>query len=320
MVYLKDVNGRTQMKGLELSEKYFEEYGRPMLDAEFRDILPYLAVGLFGSGSECFGYDDEISADHDFEPGFCVWITEEDDKEFGFKLFRAYSKLPKEFMGVKCLEKSALGSKEKGIKTISEFYSAYTGRSGAPETLEDWLYTPSHYFAEATNGVVFHDPLGKFSRIRNEILTGMPEDVRLKKIASCALKAAQSGQYNYKRCISHGEIGAARLALDEFVRNCAEIVFLLERRHSPYYKWIFRAMKELPKLSFFSEKLERLLTLPSDETLLTELTIEEISHEIIDEFKAQGITKATCNYLESHAYSINDKIENSKIRNLHILL
>ena len=49
------------MKGLELSEKYFEEYGRPMLDAEFRDILPYLAVGLFGSGSECFGYDDEVS-------------------------------------------------------------------------------------------------------------------------------------------------------------------------------------------------------------------------------------------------------------------
>ena len=28
------------MKGLELSEKYFEAYGRPMLDAEFRDILP----------------------------------------------------------------------------------------------------------------------------------------------------------------------------------------------------------------------------------------------------------------------------------------
>ena len=40
----------------------------------------------------------------------------------------------------------------------------------------------------------------------------MPEDVRAKKIGSCALKAAQSGQYNYARCIKHGEDGAAMLA------------------------------------------------------------------------------------------------------------
>ena len=308
------------MKGIELSRVFYEEHGKIMLEKEFPQYIDRIAVGLVGHGSECFGYDDEISTDHDFEPGFCIWITEEDEKEFGFKLFRAYSKLPKEFMGVKCLEKSALGSKEKGVKTISEFYSAYTGRKGAPETLEDWLYTPSHYFAEATNGEIFTDPLGEFSRIRAIIKNGMPEDVRLKKIASCSLKAAQSGQYNYKRCISHGEIGAARLALDEFARNCAELVFLLEKRHAPYYKWIFRAMKDLTKLSSLSEKIERLLTLPSDETLLTELAIEDVSREIIDEFKAQGITEATCNYLESHAYSINDKINSPEIRNLNIFL
>ena len=53
---------------------------------------------------------------------------------------------------------------------------------------------------------------------------------------------------------------------------------------------------------------------------MIELEIESIASEIIAEFKKQGITKATCNYLESHAYSINDKIENCEIRNLHILL
>lgn len=308
------------MQGIELSRLYFEEYGRPMLERDFPEYIDRIAVGLVGHGSECFGYDDEISADHDFEPGFCLWITEEDEKEIGFKLFRAYSKLPKEFMGVKCLDKSALGSKEKGVKTIGEFYSSYTGRQGAPVSWQDWLYTPSHYFAEATNGEVFCDPLGEFSRIREEIKNGMPEDVRRKRIASCALRMAQSGQYNYKRCLSHGEVGAARLALDEFVRNCAETVFLLEKRHAPYYKWIFRSMKQLPRLSVFSEKLERLATINSDETLMIELLIEEISSEIIAEFKSQQITEATCNYLESHAYSINDTVVNSEIRNLHVLL
>ena len=308
------------MKGLEISKAFYEEYGRPMLERDFAEHIDKIAVGLVGHGSECFGFDDEISTDHDFEPGFCIWLTEDVEKEIGFKLFRAYSKLPREFMGIKCLEKSALGSQEKGVKTISEFYSRYTGRCGAPKTWQDWLYTPSQYFAEATNGEVFFDPLGEFSHIREVIKKDMPEDVRLKKIASSALHMAQSGQYNYKRCLSHGEVGSARLALDEFARNCAEIVFLLEKRHSPYYKWIFRAMKELPRLSFLAEKLERLLTIPADETLKIELLIEELSTDIIGELKRQGITEATCSYLESHAHSVNDKIKNAEIRNIHILL
>lgn len=308
------------MRGIELSRSFYEEYGRPMLERDFSEYLDRIAVGLVGHGSECLGFDDEISTDHDFEPGFCIWIRDEDEQELGFKLFRAYSKLPKEYMGVKCIEKSALGSKEKGVHTISEFYSAYTGRRGAPETWQDWLYTPSHYFAEATNGEVFFDPLGEFSRIREEIKQGMPEDVRLKRIASCALHMAQSGQYNYKRCIAHGEMGAARLALDEFARNTAKIVFLLEKRHAPYYKWVFRGMKALPKLSQIAYDLEKLITLPADETLLIELGIESISEKIINELKNQRITEATCNYLENHAYSVNEMITDSEIRNLHILL
>ena len=58
------------MKGIEISKAYFEEYGRPMLEKDFSDILPYLCVGMVGSGSDCYGFDDEISRDHDFEPGF----------------------------------------------------------------------------------------------------------------------------------------------------------------------------------------------------------------------------------------------------------
>ena len=62
------------MGGLELSREFFDAYGKPMLEAQFPHLLPKLAAGLFGSGSECFGYDDEISRDHDFEPGFCIFL------------------------------------------------------------------------------------------------------------------------------------------------------------------------------------------------------------------------------------------------------
>ncbi|MBQ3823571.1 MAG: hypothetical protein II808_00035, partial [Clostridia bacterium] len=90
------------MKGLDVCREYFNAYGLPMLRRDFPDLLAVSAAGLAGSGSECFGYDDEISRDHDFEPGLCLFLPGEDvvDRKAAFALERAYAKLPKEFMGL----------------------------------------------------------------------------------------------------------------------------------------------------------------------------------------------------------------------------
>ena len=66
------------MKGLDISREYYEEFGRPMLERDFPELMPYLAAGLFGSGSECLGYDDEVSLDHDMEPGFMLLLPGEE--------------------------------------------------------------------------------------------------------------------------------------------------------------------------------------------------------------------------------------------------
>ena len=308
------------MKGIELSRKFYEEIGKKMIKEQFSEYEDRIAVGLVGHGSECFGFDDEISQDHDFEPGFCLWITDEDEKKFGFRLFRAYSKLPSEFEGFTLKEKSLYGNGKKGVLSISEFYRQYTGRSGAPETLEDWLYTPSHYLAEAVNGEVFCDPLGEFTRIRNDIKCGMPEDVRLKKIASCAFYLAQYGQYNYSRCLAHGEKGAATLALSEFVKKGIEIVFLLNRTHMPYYKWAFRAMRNLSILGNTADMLEGLITSPNIDCSHAKNIIEEFCSLVVSELHKQGISSSDSDYLESHAYNINERISDGRLRNMPIML
>ena len=46
------------MKGLELAEKFYYEYGEKMLNDNFSHIKNHIAVGLVGSGSECFGFDE----------------------------------------------------------------------------------------------------------------------------------------------------------------------------------------------------------------------------------------------------------------------
>ena len=82
---------------VECAETVFAD-GLPMLERDLCDLLPRLAVGIAGRGSECFGFDDEISQDHDFCTGFSIWISEADDRTHGFKLTRAYNELYKNFL------------------------------------------------------------------------------------------------------------------------------------------------------------------------------------------------------------------------------
>ena len=288
-----------------------------MLLDRFPEFESRIAVGLVGRGSQCFGFDDEISRDHDFGKGFCLFLTDADDAEIGVALSRAY----RELTGKDETAHSALGSSGTGVIRISDFYRQTIGLSDAPSSWQDWLYTPSSAFAEAVNGEVFRDELGEFSRIRSAIAKGMPEDVRKKKLASRLIFMAQSGQYNYSRCLKHGENGAAMLALGEFVKNAAECVFLLNRRHAPYYKWLLRALRELPKLGDLADALGFLLTADNstDGAKLKAQIVEDICAQVVKELKAQKLTCGNWDYLEPHAFDLRGHIENRDIRSLHIM-
>lgn len=310
------------MNGLELSKGYYEKFGKPMLENDFAEVLPYLAVGFVGSGSEHYGFDDEISRDHDFEPGFCIFLPDEDtvDRRTAFLLERAYAKLPKEFMGVKRQPISPVGGNRNGVLRTADFYLEKVGSGDGLHSPEEWLRTPEYALFEATNGEVFFDNYGEFTDIRNS-LKSCPEDIRLKKLAGNLLLMAQSGQYNYVRTLKHGEKEAAQLALFEFVNAAVKTVFILNNRYMPYYKWSFRALREIDAQNAYSDRLSSLLFGGSDSAAAERkyLTVEEIASQIICELQARKLTKAVCGDLEKHAYSVNDKIADSNIRNLNIL-
>lgn len=307
------------MKGLELSEKYYEECGKPVLEREFPELLPLLAVGFVGSGSERYGFDDEISRDHDFEPGFCLFLPDESvvDRRQEFLLERAYAKLPKEFEGVRRQPISPVGGSRNGPIRTAEFYLQKVGAADGALSVTQWLHIPDYALAEATNGKVFYDGYGEFTRIR-KILSKMPEDVRRKRIAGNLLLMAQAGQYNYTRCLRHGEPQAAALALAEFVNAAIKTVFLLEGRYAPYYKWSFRAMRQLPGVGTAADDLSVLLSSHYNEQTKCD-TVEKVAADVIARLHAQGLTDAVCGDLEKHAYSVNDHVSDGEIRNLHIL-
>ncbi len=309
------------MKGLELSELYYETYGKNMIAENFNILENRIAVGLVGEGSECLGYDDDTSKDHDFEPGFCLFLTDEDEENFGFKLQRAYASLPKEFNGYKRNLVNPVGGARHGVISISNFYNKYLGYNTAPDTIDKWLYTPSCMFLNVTNGKVFRDDLGAFTKIRNTIKLGYPEDIRIKKIAANTILAAQAGQYNYQRLVSRKDIGGAILSLNEFSKKIISIVYLLNNKYEPFYKWAYRGIKDLDILSNISDELLS-LNYNSDSILnekQNQELIEIIANKVINVFIDQNITKATCNNLDTHAYSLTDHITNNDLRNMNIM-
>ncbi len=309
------------MKGLEISKRYYLEYGKPMLEELFFDVIDRIAVGLAGEGSECLGFDDEISKDHDFDAGFCLWITESDEQEFGFRLERAYSKLPKEFMGLKRSIVSPVGGNRHGVITVERFYTRFLGEPTAPDSIRRWLYTPSSSLLAASNGEVFADQLGAFSSVRETLLSGYPEDIRRKKLAAHTVFMAQSGQYNYLRCLKRGELGAAQLSVFEFVKHTISAIYLLNNKYEPFYKWAYRGLMGLPVLGHIGDALQALTELDniSANVMTKKEIIEDISNLLIQEFYAQNLSRAVCTDLEKHAYSILDGVCDVTLRNMHIM-
>ena len=305
------------MRGLEEARAFYEAYGREMLHRQFAAYEGRIAVGLAGHGSECFGFDDELSRDHDWERGFCLWLSDESDLEIGVALSRAYRALPIERTG----QRGGLSEQNRGVRRTSDFFRRYTGSAGAPEDWRQWMAIPSHALAEATNGQVWRDDAGEFTAIRKKLLHGMPEDVRLKKLAARAVEMAQAGQYNYTRCLKHGQEGAAMLAAAEFVKAACGMIYLLNRAHMPYYKWMLRGMERLNILSDMGPALSYLLTGDNDEAGKQTKTgvIEDVSAAVIGELHCQGLSHGSWDYLEPHAFELMEHIQNPQIRALHVM-
>jgi len=308
------------MNGMAAAEKFYETAGKQMIRAKFPEYESRIAAGLSGQGSDCAGFDDEVSKDHDLEAGFCLWISEEDQKAIGFPLMRAYTKLSREYNGSSSSGHVSFLTGKYGVMTIGDFFRHQTGCPSVPGTWQEWFAVPEYAMFTATNGKVFRDDLGKFTAIRNGLRENYPADVRNKKLAAHLALAAQSGQYNFPRCLKHGEKGAAVLTLSEFSSHVLSALFELSGQFAPFYKWRFRAARMLPGFSMTAEQLENLLTDKSLTDPGKKSLVEMIAAEVTRCLIERGLSSLPGEYyLEAQALQVMKQIRNSEISSLHIM-
>jgi Predicted N-acetylglucosaminyl transferase len=311
---------KSRISGLELAEAFYNEYGKVMIERDFHEYKRYMAVGLVGEGSECFGFDDELSESHDYGPGFCIWLPDEIYRSTGWKIKEAYDKLPKTYGGRRRRETSE-GAGRVGVFSIREFYRKYTGCDGIPTGNVEWLFEPETSLATATNGKIFEDHLGEFTRVRNGLLGFYPRDVFLKKIAARMAMMSQSGQYNYERCMERKEFAAAYLSCGEFIRTAVSMTYLLNQKYMPFYKWMFRGMDHLEKLTEIKPMLEGLACLPdTPENRAKKVSVmEAVCIKIRDELERQNVVKGKDPFLNSHCRDVISLIVDPKIKNLPVM-
>ena len=393
------------VSGLKLARAFWTQMGKPMIAAKYPQYAGRIAAGLVGHGSECYGFDDAYSQDHDFGPRFCLWLTDEDYAAIGEQLEADYEALPRKFSvdaqgrvtfeahvrsdasgafpsagagstvipdaanaptpgtatdDAATAESGAASSdvaeamttpidaplfpvtpraqganRRDGVFRIGDFFESITGYRTAPAQTapHEWLMLAESTLAAATNGEVFADPTGQFSKTRQGF-KDMPDDVRLALISKRLGMIAQAGQYNLPRSLKRGDGAAAWLSIHEFVQATASLVFLVNVPmvvgYMPYYKWQFAALRKLSGSMFallpnVGEQLETVMRLSSAAcyggagfgeggkgaaTAIKKINdiVEQIAADIVRELKREHLTTSGETFLEWQRPYVEDHI------------
>ncbi len=313
------------IKGLQLCNDYYYEIIRPRLVTlrlpNGDPALEHLACGLAGEGSDCLGYDDELSRDHDWGPGFSLWYDESDPAIDLPQLEEFYAGLPKRYKGFERLDMPEAAGRV-GPASLQFFFRRLIGKPDAPQSNMAWLSTPESALAAATNGKVFEDQPGKYSAIRSRLLAYYPEPVRLKKIAARLTVMGQAGQYNLPRCIKRHDWIAARHAVNEFMQLYMSCAHLLSYKYRPYYKWAARSMAELEGWSIEYEKLMQLnlITIEGeDSNAHLDNLIAELCALLLQRIDQLGLGPAEGDFLPHRAAGLQSTIKDEEIRRLPLM-
>ena len=307
------------VSNIERSRTFYEEYGKKMIHEQFTEYEERIAAGFVGEGSDCFGFDDAVSMDHDYAPGFCMWLTDEDYAAIGESLQKAYDELIKQH-GIGNMTGNFL-ERRRGVSSVSAFYNRLLGQDISyeePYTI-DYTQVQEYQLAQAVNGEVFRDDLGVFSAIREHLAAYYPEKIWRVKLAQCLHDFSQYSQSNYPRMMTRKDYVTASMCIGKAIESIMDIMYLLNRRYAPYYKWKNKGLKKLDKLQEVIPILEQLVVLPcqssawetcvyTSETVNEKdeavVLLEKAAELILREMNAQGIVDGTETFLELYTSQV----------------
>ncbi|MFW9806956.1 MAG: DUF4037 domain-containing protein [Candidatus Thorarchaeota archaeon] len=244
------------LPGLDLSEAFYEEAVKPVLDEHFPELL-YSAARI-GHGSDVLGYDTEQSMDHDWGPKLQIFLEDADygslkekiDETLRLKLPYEIRGFPTNFVcndnGSTRMHRINSGPVNHGIEinTVSAFFIEYLGFNPMEDLRTiDWLVLPQQMLQSIANGRVFHDGLDKLNSIVTK-LEYYPHDLWLYLMANQWKRISQEQAFMGRSGQVGDELGS-RIITARLIRDIMMLCFLMEKQYAPYIKWFGTAFSKL---------------------------------------------------------------------------
>lgn len=315
-------SGDEEGYGITIARKYCNDVLLPYFKEKHLSLLEKISIGIAGEGSECFGYDDILSRDHDFTFECCIWVNDEEYdnycKENNIK--EELEKLAFSYDGYKSKIVGNFNygvNDRRGILKVSDWYYKFLGVKRFPLNIKDWLKIPDYSLATATNGKIFYTgEKSEFLQIREELKKGYCSDILKYKIVKACMKIAQSGQYNLERCMLRGNYVASRQAETEFINEAISLVYLLNNGYMPFYKWAYKGIEQFGNLgNEMSSLIEKLVKSSYDDVNTKKVIIEDVCNILIREMKKKKYINydINSNFMQDIAIEIQKTIEDEDI-------
>lgn len=252
-------NHRGFIPGLELSELFYWEAVRPILDTYYPNLRH--SAALLGPGSEVLGFDTRTSMDHNWGPRLQLFVSSSDVSTLRYELHkRLAQQLPHSFRGfpvnfscpnpddggtqtMKAVESGPVNHRVE-ITTVKAFLGNILGIDPyADLELVDWLLLSEQDLLEVTSGKVFYDGLGELRSVRGKFAY-YPRDVWLFRLAAVWQRVSQEEAF-VGRCGEVGDELGSQIVTARIVRDLMKLGFLMEKQYAPYSKWFGSAFSQL---------------------------------------------------------------------------
>jgi hypothetical protein len=230
------------------SHDFWDEVVLPILRAHFPQETAQMAAGFFGYGSEVLRLDDRYSTDHQFGLRVNILLPQALKDARGTAIEDGLAAhLPQNWRG-RSLREGYTRTKGVELASLEHHLRSTIGLDRPPQTHAEWLKIPEEDITHIVAGEVWHDPLGRFTAIRQALAAYYPEPVRLRRLAHWCRYFSGMGVYALKRALLRRNELYASTTFARSLRWGVQMAFLLDRTYYPYDKWMTEMFHRLPRM------------------------------------------------------------------------